>query len=222
MKDPVLFKPSDARMAGSITLQNGWDAAVELGMLAEAYQAAANAVVSELSGDKHFTRSISTASSFQAFPAIFLYRQALELALKGVITAGAPMLDSSDTDALLQSVYGSHSFEKLRPLVEEIFAAIGWEFDFGIASFRSKQAFRKLLAEFDRFDPTSTACRYPVDSCGNPTMPAPLCINLYDFAAALDSILTLLRDAPSIIKDEVQRYLESLYEEQEAAWSSGL
>lgn len=56
--------------------------------MAEAYREAAQAAVNALAADEIFPASISTAQSFQAYPVFFLYRQALELTLKGIIRPG--------------------------------------------------------------------------------------------------------------------------------------
>src|SRR5438045_3502838 len=93
MKRKTLFKDTDIRIAGSVSLQNGWIAAVEFGMLAESYREAAQAAVNALADDGVFTHSISTAQGFRAYPAIFLYRQALELTLKGILVAGSDLVE---------------------------------------------------------------------------------------------------------------------------------
>lgn len=217
VKRKTVFKDADMRDVGSVTLQNGWDAAYEFGLLSRCYHEAACAAVEALSKNEYFMQSMSTNASFRAFPVIFLYRQALELALKGVIVAGEDMLVVHGVPLDLREVYSSHSFGKLRPYVEAVFKAIGYGFDFGIKGYKSVEGFRKLLSEFDEFDATSTACRYPVDRAGNPSLQNWRCINIFDFAKEMDAILTILTDVPGIVKNDVDFRLENLRETWERA-----
>jgi len=77
---------------------------------------------------------------------------------------------------------------------------------------RSLEEFRKVLAEFDGFDPTSTLCRYPVDGAGNPSIDEARCFNLFTFADTMDSILEALSVAPGAISASVEQYLSHIAE----------
>jgi len=59
--------------------------------------------------------------------------------------------------------------------------------------------FRRLLSEFDAFDPNSTVCRYPVDGAGNPAIEPERTFNLFNFAEALDQKLEALSVAPGAV-----------------------
>jgi hypothetical protein len=210
MKKRVLFKDSDIRIAGSVDLWNGWDAAVEFGMYAENFQAAARALVHELMDDDTFMRGASSAASFRAYPAFYLYRHALELALKGIIVAGSDLLAYQGEGVNEKALYQSHSFGMLRPDVERVFDAIGWGWDLGVRGFETVEDFRAMLAELDEFDAKSTLWRYPVTVKGVASMETQMCVNLIEFAKTMEALLDLLSDVPSIVKDEVQQYFSSL------------
>jgi hypothetical protein len=210
MKKRVLFKDSDIRIAGSVDLWNGWDAAVEFGMYAENFQAAARALVHELMDDDTFMRGASSAASFRAYPAFYLYRHALELALKGIIVAGSDLLAYQGGGVNEKALYQNHSFGMLRPDLERVFDAIGWGWDLGVPGFETVEDFRAMLAELDEFDAKSTLWRYPVTVKGVASMETQMCVNLIEFAKTMEALLDLLSDVPSIVKDEVQQYFSSL------------
>ena len=143
---------------------------------------------------------------------IFLYRQALELILKAIIVAGAPAIDDEHGDSARSAVYKQHNFEKLRPWVEAVMEVMGLSYDFGVPHLRSREEFRKILADFDQFDPTSTVCRYPVDAGGNPSIDGVRCFNLFTFSKTLDGILEALSVAPGVISAAVEQYSTYLVE----------
>ena len=213
MKKLVLFKESDIRIAGSVDLWNGRDAAVEFGMYAENFQAAARALVHELMEDASFMRcGASSAASFRAYPAFYLYRHALELALKGIIVAGSDYLAYEGEAVNEKALYQNHSFGMLRPDLERVFDAIGWGWDLGIPGFETVEDFRAMLAELDEFDAKSTLWRYPVTVKGTASMDTQRCVNLIEFATTMEALLDLLSGVPSIVKDEVQQYFSYLAE----------
>lgn len=210
MKKKVLFKESDIRIPGSVDLWNGWDAAVEFGMYAENFQAAARALVHELMADETFMRSTSARASFRAYPVFYNYRHALELALKGIIVAGSEILEYNGEPVNRKAVYQNHSFGLLRPDLERVFEEIGWGWDLGIPGFEAVEDFRALLSELDEFDAKSTLWRYPVTVNGAASMGTQLTVNVIEFAKTMEALLDLLADVPSIVKDQVDEYLSYL------------
>jgi hypothetical protein len=211
MKEKTLFKDSDIRIGGSVTLKNGWDAAIEFGILAEAYRESAQATVSALAADDVFSRLISAHQSFRAYPVFFLYRQALELTLKGIILAGADLI-ALEGEVDQAALYRNHNFERLRPDVEKVFEAIGWGWNFGIPGFQNIKDFRRLLSEFDEFDGTSTVCRYPVNGDGTPSIENGRCVNLFDFAETIDAVLEAMSHVPDTVQTLAEEYMSNLSE----------
>lgn len=207
MKKKTLFKDTDIRIAGSVSLQNGWITAAEFGMLAESYREAAQAVVNTLADDEVFTHSISLRQGIRAYPVFFLYRQALELTVKGIIVAGMELVEFQGESIDMEALYRNHNFEKMRPDLERVMEAMGWGWNLGIPGFTTVGDFRRLLAEFDEFDPTSAVSRYPVDTTGKPTMAEARCVNLFDFAMTIDAVLEVLDHAPGTIHGLVEDYL---------------
>jgi hypothetical protein len=208
----ILFGETDIRIRGAVSLETGRDATYEFELLAESYHQTANVAVEALAKDERFESMGWGSVSFRAFPVVFLYRQALELLIKGIIVAGAPMVELDGGDVDMSVVYSEHNFEKLRPMVEKVMEAMGFGWDFDVPALRSLKDFRRLLSEFDQFDPTSTVCRYPVDGGGNPSMEDTRCFNLFRFAETMDSILEALAIAPGAISATVDQYLSHLQE----------
>jgi hypothetical protein len=130
-------------------------------------------------------------------PVIFLYRQALELLLKSIILTGACVLNTEV--AAQQVVLKEHNFEKLRPFIELVIEATGLGWNFGVAGLHSLADFRRLLSEFDAFDPSSTVCRYPLNGAGNPAIAVERTFNLFSFAEAIDEKLAALSVAPGAV-----------------------
>ncbi|HEY2324755.1 MAG TPA: hypothetical protein VGJ82_17990 [Thermoanaerobaculia bacterium] len=207
MKKKTLFKETDIRIPGSVALQNGWMTAAEFGMLAESYREAAQAVVNALSEDEVFASSMSLRQGIRAYPVFFLYRQALELTLKGIIVAGIELVEHGGGKIDLDALYRTHNFEKLRPDLERVMEEMGWGWNLGIPGFTTIADFRRLLAEFDEFDGNSAVCRYPVNADGSPSMAEQRCINLFDFAETIDAVLEVLDHAPGTIHSLAEDYL---------------
>jgi hypothetical protein len=188
---------------------NGWHPAIEFGMYAENFRAAARYLVKELSEDELFTHSASTTQSFRAYPAFYLYRHAFELALKGIIVAGADLVAHLG-GGMNEALYTNHGFKVLQLDLERVFEAIGWDWDLGIPGFKTVQDFRRVLAEFDEFDRSSAVCRYPVTAAGKASMEKQQCVNLFEFAETMEALLEVVNELPSTVTLEVDRYFSAL------------
>jgi hypothetical protein len=184
-----LFKEADVRTPGSVSLVNGWNAAVEFAMYGENFRAAGRALVDQLQADETFMNSVSTSASFRSYPAFYLYRHAFELALKGIVVAGSGLVGQNINE---RAVYQNHSFGALGPDLERIFSQIGYGWDFGIEGYETIEDFRALLAELDEMDARSTLWRYPVTVKGTASMENEMCVSLIDFAATMDVLLEML------------------------------
>jgi hypothetical protein len=197
VKSRRLFDNDDHPAGGNIYLQTGRMPAFEFELLSDAYRETAAVAVQALARDENFIRARAGSTAFRALPVIFLYRQALELLLKSIILTGACLLDSHDTAQ--QVVLKEHNFEKLRPLIEQVIEGSGLGWNFGVTGLHCLADFRRLLSEFDAFDPNSTVCRYPVDGAGNPAIEPERTFNLFNFAEALDQKLAALSVAPGAV-----------------------
>lgn len=125
------------------------------------------------------------------YPAIFTYRQYIELALKGIIEAHG-------TKAGVSPNRSHHSLTKLW----RDFLAVIEEAGHMDPSEETTRVVGMCVAEFDRVDPQSLAFRYPTDKMGNQTT---IPFEVVD--------LSNLRD----VMDGIQNYLECCEMELQAA-----
>lgn len=192
-----LFENADHPAGGGIYLQTGRMPPFEFELLSDAYRETAAVAVQALARDDRFIRARAGSTAFRALPVIFLYRQALELLLKSIILTGSCVLDSEEV--VQDVVLKEHNFERLRPFIEQVIDATGLGWNFGVAGLHSVGDFRRLLSEFDAFDPNSAVSRYPVDGAGNPAIEVERAFNLFNFAEALDEKLEALSVTPGAV-----------------------
>jgi hypothetical protein len=202
-----LFSRSDIRIPATVDFWNGFDAAIEFSMYAEDFHAAARTLTRELLRRDDFKRGgMSTRSSFRAYPAFYLYRHSLELALKGVVVAGSDLLEYRGEPVDLPSIYRTHRLGGILPVVERVFDAVGWNWDLGIDGCRTLEGFRSLIEEVDEMDSRSALWRYPVRGDGEASMRSQSSVNLIRFTTTMDQLLEMLCDAPAYVTVEVDRY----------------
>jgi hypothetical protein len=180
----------------------------EFSYFAEAFHLVAQDAAAALRQDPHFGLDGIPIDDFRAYPVVFLYRHALELYMKAVILVGSPMLRIKgmacvDRRALLKT----HSLDKLRQDLEQVFEAYEWEWDLGAPHFRSLEDFRKTVAELHAVDAGSYAFRYPLDTKGDASLTAHFRFNLFEFCEVLDSLFPVLEGAAIGAYEELQTTL---------------
>jgi hypothetical protein len=152
---------------------------------------------------------------FLAYPVLFLYRHALELHMKAIILAGAPVFDLRRLPAVDRvALLNTHNLEFLRADLERVFAAFRWNWDFGFPTLRSVEEFGELLNEFQSIDSRSFTFRYPVTTKGTPALPHGFRMNVFAFADLLDPLLFALSGLPSLAEETLQ----AMYEAQNESW----
>lgn len=202
--------------AGDVSLTMYGEPA-EFGVLGEAWHETLKAAVAGLRATRPNSRYWqSIGSNYVGFPIVYNYRHVLELYLKGVLIEAEPALTLDGQPPIPDNVFRSHSFEKLRPEVERVFAALGISFDFGIDGFRTRDDFRSMLTALDQIE-----VRYPIDTSRKPAMGDRwLRFNVFEFAEKMDAILDILRWYPSVISEMVDARQEAAYEAQQEAWAN--
>lgn len=132
---------------------------------------------------------------FKAYPVVFLYRHALELYIKAVILAGLPKLAISENKGVADYHKGlltTHSLDTISKLLERVFDAYGWTWDFETPKFRSLDDFRSTIAEIHGVDSGSYVFRYPLNTKGCASIPSRFRFDLFEFCAVLDELLRSL------------------------------
>jgi len=141
---------------------------------------------------------------FLAYPVVFLYRHALELHMKAIILAGAPVFVLRKQPQIDRNVlFNDHSFERLGHDFERVFGEFRWSWDFGYDELRSIADFRDLLRQFQAVDARSVAFRYPQN------MPRGFRVNVFRFADLLDPLLFALRGLPLAAEESLEVMYES-------------
>lgn len=162
---------------------------------AEAFHEAGRALVKQLKDDPQFGLGGYPPDSFKALPIVYLYRQAMELYLKGIMLAGEailPLRGQANIDR--EAVFNSHALERILRDVERIFAAFGWGWDFELNGFRSLADFCSVVVQLDAV--RSDAWRYPTLKDGKTAaLGNDFRFNLFEFCAALDPVYPVLGGA---------------------------
>jgi hypothetical protein len=179
-------------------------------MYAEGFHTGARALVARLATGPLFTM-------FEACPIIFLYRHALELYLKAIAIWGRDLLDLAGVSCPDPGkALTNHPLRDLMPTMEAVVRALGWDWDLGTDSLRTKQDFDALLNELDRVDPKSYAFRYPVDKKGNASLPEGYTLRFPEFVRRLDDLLQALDGMATELEYRLEEAREAAYQHQQA------
>lgn len=145
-----------------------------------------------LDGANHLVEHVIETKSDQdtlVYPVVFLYRQYLELAMKGIIRVGRQLqgrkrqLQGKKRDSL-----DEHKLGDLWREVREIFELVWLD-----GSKEDLDNVQTAIAEFESIDPKSVAFRYPVDKKGKPALPTNCRrINLRNLREVMERIANLL------------------------------
>lgn len=223
MAKRVLFKlPKHRGQPGHVILNWSGEPIEDLDRVAERYREVAHDRVESL---RTIRGPLVGGPEFEAYPIVFLYRQAFELTLKAIVLAGAVFLrDIGDEPMPLERVM-RHELSPLFDEVSRIFEAIeprGSPWDFGVTGLRTKADLREIVSEFDFYDQGSYTFRYTIKKDGTTaSLDRHFEFDLFAFAALMDRILPALSGAPGWIRDLMQERWEAAYEAQQEAWASG-
>jgi hypothetical protein len=151
----------------------------DFGVFAKGYTRAASALAEQLLERPRF-------SDYEAYPVVFLYRQAFELYLKGLYFKAGLIFFFKDTQRVdCQFIY-KHRLQPLANTFQKICKAL----------FPSDQALlqlaQKVLAyavEFEQIDKESFGYRYPIDTHGNHSTSRNQMVNLLSLHNSMKELL---------------------------------
>ena len=219
----VLFQvPVDGwRNPGRVVLNWRGDPIRELEIIAESYQSVARERIEHL---KSTCGSLRAGDEFEAYPIVFLYRQAFELSLKAIVFAGAVLLRDLGEAPMSMKEVMRHDLMPLFQEVSRIFtkmtAGDARVWDFGEPELRTRADLEEIVREFDEVDRGSYAFRYSVKKNGtSPSLDQGFEFDLFAFAAIMDRIVPALAGAPGWIREQMQERWEAAYEAQQDAWA---
>lgn len=157
-ESPFVSRPG---AQGHVVLNTG-HARSELAAYADHYRIAADKLVADLKARG------GTINDLDACPIAFLYRHAVELALKAILARGHDLLRLSGKPGVCDWT-GRHDLLRLASDCERVFEVAGWKWqpDIDCAAFRSSVDFRGFLASIDEVDPRSMTFRYPINKRGD-------------------------------------------------------
>ena len=129
------------------------------------------------------------------YPVIFLYRQYLELAIKGLIKQARRLQNIS------KPFPKNHRIDQLWTICSGLLREISPG-----ESEEEQNQITRLIEEFCRVDPTSTAFRYPEDRDGKPSLSPPVIrhVNLRNIREVMDKISGILDGADAQIDEYLQ------------------
>jgi len=167
----ILFGPAGDWWNNACLLPGAW------GYIA-GYKIAADKLVSDIESNRQDQDKL-------VYPIVFLYRQYLELAVKGLIQDGRRLLDIDDWTPITH-----HRIDRLWPICSGLLAQISPG-----DSVEEVAQIGRLIDEFCRIDPTSMAFRYPSDKEGKPSLVGLGVINLRNIRDVISKISVILDGA---------------------------
>ncbi len=174
----------------------------DFGIFAKGYKLAAERLTTLLLGAPRF-------SDYEAYPAVFLYRHALELSLKHVIYRSAMLAAYRDIDDLDDKLHNNHD---LRSLARTASASLALLFPDDELVLTFIPVVEETCVELAEIDPDSYSYRYPIDRKGRPSTRRHQLVNLTDFANRLSYVLDNLDTIYFGLNAEIDVAADSYYQ----------
>lgn len=222
-KKRVLFRLPEHgwRSLGRVMLNWSNDPIVDLEMIAESYHKVAKNAVEELKSERGALRA---SGSFDAYPIVFLYRQAFELLLKGIVFAGAVVLREEGEEPMPLDRIMKHDLTPLFREMCRVVDAMGEDdegiFNLNYEGLQTRKDFEAIVREFDQVDRGSYTFRYSIKTDGTESLERGFEFDLFVFAAIMDIILPVVAAAPEWIRESLQERWKAAYEAQQEDWAN--
>lgn len=151
----------------------------DFGVFAKGYARAASILADYLLKKPRF-------SDYEAYPAVFLYRQAFELYLKGLYHKAGLILLFKDNQNAYDRLKCTH---KLSPFADSFkkICMLLFPSDQTLSRFADKV--REYAVEFEQIDSDSYSYRYPVGKGGNPITSHHQVVNLHALHDSMNELL---------------------------------
>lgn len=194
---------------GNVVLNSENAANDEFGVYARAFHQAGQALFERMFDKNSY-------NSLEGCPIIFLYRHALELYLKAIVFSGDTIMQLTGK-ALLKNrgLLQKHSLLPFLPLLKQTFDAVGWTWELDIKGLHAFEEVGELLRDFETIDQGSHTFRYPIDTKGDPSVPAHFMVHMPTFCQRMDALLESLEAALMGLEVAKERMLEAAYSFQE-------
>jgi hypothetical protein len=151
----------------------------DFGVYAKGYYRAASNLAEHLLAKRQFP-------DYEAYPIVFLYRQSLELYLKGILYKAAILYAFKDIDGMDDHLRNSHRLVPLAQGATQVFKRL---FPGDQALLRKAAKIELVSSEFEEIDQDSYSYRYPIDKQGNASTKPHQIVNLSALHKALNEVL---------------------------------
>jgi hypothetical protein len=193
---------------GSVVLNFLRNPPSEFGAYASAFHRAGCQLVKDLASAHGYRDT-------DACPIVFLYRQALELYVKGTIVSGERLLALAEQALPITSkLLREHRLSPLVPALDAVFQIANWSWPVDVPNFGSPSEFGRYLDALESVDPLSFAFRYPTNKAGEANLSHHFRFNVITFAETLDPILNLLNGGLTGLDELWQERAEAVYQQQ--------
>lgn len=147
----------------------------------------------------------SARPDFDVFPILYLYRQALELTMKGIVARHGYRIGLSDVQALQHG----HRLSELPNLIVRLVPEFGvYEKGQPVVEL-DVESLRAVVIEWQKYDPDSSAFRYGVAKDGTPRINHDFTPDVTRLAETMDHLLQALfeaeQDMSGITYKEIER-----------------
>ncbi len=115
------------------------------------------------------------------------------------------------------SLLQKHSLLPFLPLLEQTFDAVGWTWELDIEGLHTFEEVEELLRDFETVDQGSYTFRYPIDTKGNPSVPAHFMVHMPTFCKQMDALLESLEAALMGLEVTEDSMLEAAYSPQDGS-----
>jgi hypothetical protein len=143
-----------------------------------------------------------------ALPIVFLYRHALELAVKAVIVHGNQRMALSGEglpeERLWRTLTG-HRLSTLLPLLRHVLDFVDWEWTWEDPAIGTFPDVCEVISQLEQIDPLSFAFRYPTDVRGNGSVPEGFQFSLFHFVHRIDPLVEAFDTAAFGLRAEYER-----------------
>ena len=179
----------------------------DFGVFAKGYTQAASVLAEQLLEKPHF-------SDYEAYPIVFLYRQAFELYLKSFYFKAGLLSFFKDSQNVEYQFINKHW---LKPLAETFQKICKVLFPYNQALLQLADKVHRYAEEFEQIDSDSFGYRYPIDTKGNPSTKHHQVVNLLAFHNSMKELLGELEIVDfgfDIEKSQAQEIYEIIQETQ--------
>lgn len=153
----------------------------DFGAFAKGYSQAADILAQNLLAQKRF-------SDYEAYPVVFLYRQAFELYLKGFYFRAGQICAFRDTEAIETDVYK----HRLAPLAQTFKKICQILFPSDKLLLEIADKIDRYASEFEQIDFNSLSYRYPINTKGKASTKRHQVVNLLALHQAMQELLSKL------------------------------